>query len=74
MPAPHVTMVSFGQPRVGNLPFAEDYGALHAHYKSQTSSDVLNVAACPMQLSCLCYHHASVGLLWQCWGHAQRIY
>lgn len=30
VPAPHVTMVSFGQPRVGNLPFAEDYGALHA--------------------------------------------
>ena len=28
VPAPKVTMVSFGQPRVGNLPFARDYGTL----------------------------------------------
>ena len=26
VPTPKVTMVSFGQPRVGNLPFARDYG------------------------------------------------
>ncbi len=30
VPAPCVTMVSFGQPRVGNLPFAQDYGEMHA--------------------------------------------
>ena len=28
VPAPKVTMVSFGQPRVGNMPFARDYGTL----------------------------------------------
>lgn len=27
VPAPAVTMYSFGQPRVGNLPFSTDYGA-----------------------------------------------
>ena len=35
VPAPHVTMVSFGQPRVGNHPFAQDYGELHPCFTCQ---------------------------------------
>ena len=52
VPAPRVTMVSFGQPRVGNLPFAEDYGALHAGLCVQICILEL-VLRCPMQHAAL---------------------